>query len=209
MSRLHVEVIKIGGSLFSRPDFVPAMQRLLHDYQRDCKPGHRVFIVGGGPLVDALRGLDGEQPTDDVKTHWRAIELMDIAGKWVADRVPGLILVDSYKLLVQRCGGPGETLFLTSQFLKRVEPTLPGLRLGYGWCVSSDSIAARVAYSLAANRLRLYKSRPALPEEQSNLARASQQGLVDESFAQLAAGLAEVEFCLLPAGPQPGGSVGQ
>lgn len=192
-----IEVIKIGGSLLTRADFVPAMRRLLHEHSDSGETLHRVFIVGGGALVETLRQLDAAAPQDELQTHWQAIDLMDITGRWVAEHLQELTLVQQYDQLVDRCGHPGQSLFLASHFLRHVEPKLPGERLGQGWCVTSDSVAARIAHALGAVRLRLYKSRAATSDELSCWTVASQQGLVDESFPQVAQGIASIECCTL------------
>ena len=58
-------------------------------------------------------------------------------------------------------GKSGTLVFDVTGFMRQIEPRLQGSKLPYGWSVTSDSIAARVAAVLAAGELVLLK--PALP----------------------------------------------
>lgn len=195
-----IEVAKIGGSLLTRGDFVPAIRHWL-DARIQMQPGgHRVLLVGGGPLVDALRQLDGSTPLDDSDAHWRAIELMQIAGRIVGSWLPEWTAVESYDKLRRRTSKPGISLFFSEAFLLSTEPELPGRTLPTGWHVTSDSIAARLAICLGARRLLLLKSRGATPGERSHWDQAVAGGLVDAFFPHLAGLLPEVCFETLPDG---------
>lgn len=75
---------------------------------------------------------------------------------------------------------------------------MPGSTLPVGWQVTSDSIAARLAICLGADRLVLLKSREAMPGERSDWAQAVAGGLVDGCFPTFAAKLPEVRLETLP-----------
>ena len=60
MSAPSIQVVKIGGSLVSRPDFVPVLRQWLARKQQSEPQSHFVLVVGGGPLDAAVdRELDG------------------------------------------------------------------------------------------------------------------------------------------------------
>ena len=206
-----IHVVKIGGSLLTRPDVVGALRQWM-EAQEVVGPGiHRVMIVGGGALVNALRDLDGQHPLNVEVSHWMAIDLMEVAGRIVSHWIPEWKMEESWDSLVARCRTPGATLFLPSDFLRNNEPYLPGKRLPIGWQVTSDSIAARVAELLGAQRLTLLKS-------QSFSARSwvegARLGIVDSHFPEAVAPLPLVECQALPPteiaaiAPAPEGAVG-
>lgn len=193
-----IEVVKVGGSLLTRDDFVPAMRRWLEQASRSQPAVHRVLIVGGGALVDALRTLDATTPIDPDAAHWQAVRLMQVAGMVVGNWLPEWPLVDRYDDLLVRIAQPGVSLFLAEGFLRSEEPDLPGDLLPVGWQATSDSIAARLAICLKAGSLVLLKSREASTDEQSDWNRAADGGLVDECFPRLAKQLPVVRIQTLP-----------
>src|SRR5690606_36745333 len=112
---------KIGGSLLARDDFVSSLRHWLAQSRDTFPPVHRVLLVGGGPLVDVLRGLDARCPLPTATAHWRAIELMDFTGQLVADWFPDLPPVSDFAVLQERCQTSGTTLFLAGRFLRERE----------------------------------------------------------------------------------------
>ncbi len=182
MGRCDVEVVKVGGSLIGRQDFVPALRTWLRGRVVSDPNCHLVLVVGGGPLVDALRVLDHARPLATADAHWRAVELMEVTGRVVAAWFSEFVVADTFADLTARCTRPGVTLWLPLDFLQNDEPTLGGTVLEMGWHVTSDSIAARMAICLAAPRLRLLKSRLAVGREARNWAVAAEGGLVDAFF---------------------------
>jgi aspartokinase-like uncharacterized kinase len=190
-----VHVVKIGGSLLTRDDFAPAIRAWVGQ-QFEAESGtHVILLVGGGPLVDALREVDRLTPSDQTLVHWMAIELMEMTGKLVGDWMVKWPVESSLEGLRARCLGPGVTLFRPLDFLRHQEPRLEGTRLPVGWQVTSDSIAARLAEVLGAERLTLLKSQ--LPPEGS-WSDWGAQGYVDEHFARAASTLRQVSAELLP-----------
>lgn len=199
MSGVEVEVIKLGGSLVSRRDFVPAVCEWLEQQQASRPEDHRVLLVGGGPLVETLRQLDALRAISASDAHWRAIELMQVTGRMVAGWLPAMEVVESFCDLRRRCAQPGQTLLLPERFLMDDEPNLEGDVLEEGWHVTSDSIAARLAICLGAARLRLIKSRRPAAAEANDWALAAQNGLVDRFFPRLAQRICHVSCDLLPS----------
>ena len=78
-------------------------------------------------------------------------------------------------------------VFAVESFLRQQEPQLPGEKVSHDWRTTSDAIAARVATVTRANELVLLKSTPLPPGTSPHT--ASQQGLVDERFPFVTAGI--------------------
>lgn len=201
-TKIAIHVVKIGGSLLTRTDFVPALRRWINDECTANPASHLVLLVGGGALVDVLRGLDELRPIDPVLAHWSAIELMEITGELVHNWIPEWPIERSLQGVLARCTDPGVTLFLSRNFLREFEPQVPGPTLPAGWQVTSDSIAARVAEAIGAERLTLLKSqRP----PQGGWQELASLGYVDEHFPLAIASLGKVvaQELLFPASPPP------
>lgn len=198
MERVSIEVIKIGGSLLKHSNFVSALQRWLANSDSAGGSVHRVLLVGGGPLVDALRELDVRHPLPSATAHWRAIELMNVTGQLVSDWLPDIPSESDFGRLQARCQVPGTTLFIAGGFLREWEPNLPGDALPIGWHVTSDSIAARLAVVLGAFRLILLKSTaPPTSGGALCLRHLAAEGFVDPYLPTAAAPLSTVEFSTL------------
>jgi aspartokinase-like uncharacterized kinase len=176
-------VVKIGGSLLSRPGWPEAIASLMA-----AKPGPQLIVVGGGPVVDGLRTIDAAAPQPAAAMHWRAIEALGITARLVADAV-GLPLVESPETTV--------AAVLDASHWLRDSPGLPE-----GWHVTSDSIAAVVA-ARAGGGLLLAKSVPPPAAGLHDLAAA---GWIDAHFPEVAAAAGRItwaapaRFCL-KAGP--------
>ncbi|MGI9456746.1 MAG: hypothetical protein ACR2NU_09300 [Aeoliella sp.] len=199
MSTSIIEVVKVGGSLVGQPDFVPALQNWLLDRSRQHSNFHQVLVVGGGPFVAALRQLDAGRPMTDEFTHWKAIELMETIGRVIGHWMPELTVTEEFDTLRRRCDAPGTTLLLATTFLRNIEPSLPGTPLPAGWCVTSDSIAARLAIALNAPILTLLKSVVVDAKAiDGDWRLAVELGLVDEFFPTAIQGLRQVAFDTLP-----------
>ena len=190
-----VEVVKFGGSLLSRADYSCALAAWL---SAQPAPVHRVFVVGGGEPVEALRRVDARYPMGAEAAHWRAISLMQENARCLGDQLPQLVRAETLARLRARLATPGNSLLLPEAFLREEEPYAPGTPLPTGWHVTSDSIAARLAVLLGARRLRLLKSRSPSSAELCDWNVASRRGLVDPFFPRLAGDIPQVTCELLP-----------
>jgi len=171
-------VVKVGGSLLSRPGWPHRLTSLVaaHD-GRVCR-----IVVGGGGVVDGLRSIDRAAPQPPELMHALAIDGMRLTARLVSAAV-GLPLV----------AGVWEP---AGRAVLDVPAWLDGgaaSRLPVGWHVTSDSIAARVAVENAAGLL-LVKSvpPPPCPGEPNLLAALAEAGWVDPHFPEAAAELGEI-----------------
>lgn len=190
-------VIKFGGSALGTPDWANRFRAWLGSKTASYENSHFVVIVGGGPLVDGLRTIDKQVRLDDSTAHWAAIRLMDEAARLVAAAFGDLELCHRYDDLLTRIYRPGVTILAVSQFLREIDPSLPGGPLPESWDVTSDSIAGRVAIALGARELILLKPRfVEAPGE--NVAALVAAGVVDRHFSALYGRIPLVRIDFLP-----------
>jgi aspartokinase-like uncharacterized kinase len=187
-----LRVVKLGGSLLDLPDL---------SYRMNCwlgeQPvGSNVIVVGGGIWAEAVRTIDLVHKMDEVAAHWLCIRAMSISAHLAATLLD-LPVVDERSELMTNRSHCSNCVFDTHRFLKHDEPSLPGTPLPHGWHVTSDSIAARLADTLAADELVLLKS--TLPRAPFDLASAIAQKLVDPWFPQAAQSLKRVRVVDLRA----------
>jgi 5-(aminomethyl)-3-furanmethanol phosphate kinase len=187
MTTMDIRVVKLGGSLLADSDVAVRYRRWLNTQ----RPARNVLIVGGGKLVEVLRRTDETHSLDQSLLHWLAIDCMGINARLMAGLLGEAELVAEWNGLRRRLlqmlpeGKSGTLIFDVTGFMRQIEPRLQGSKLPYGWSVTSDSIAARVAAALAAGELVLLKS--ALPAEEPQTTQAlADMGYVDETFPIIA-----------------------
>jgi len=195
---LPIRIVKVGGSLFDLPDL---RERLLAwiDFGPQALT---VLLAGGGEMADLLRRAQGLHGLRDETAHWLCIEAMGLTAHWLA-----AVLEDStvFSRLadLQQASDQGLTttcVFDPRSFLKRDEAQVSGQRLPEDWSVTSDSIAARLAFAIQAAELILLKSQPVPDHEQ--LQHLADIGFVDAFFPQAAMNLPRVRFVNLRSGTQ-------
>jgi len=183
-------VLKVGGSLLSRPDW-PALLASLR-----AARGHEAccLVVGGGAVVDGLRAFDRALPQPPQLMHDLAIDAMRLTARLVAAA-----------LNVPLAAAPpddGSVAVLDVPAWLRIgsrATTLP-----VGWQVTSDAIAARVAVEHGGSLL-LAKSAPPppCPDDVDLLSSLARAGWVDGHFPVAARPLATIEWAAptgLPVG---------
>ncbi|MFV1968864.1 MAG: hypothetical protein ACC628_25885, partial [Pirellulaceae bacterium] len=169
-------------------------------------PANNVLIAGGGPLVDLIRKVDQPLRLDAEKVHWACISVLAASARLMAALLPEANLIESYAALRRQVEQPGTGLFVFSVegFLRIQEESPDGLKLPYGWEVTSDSIAASLAAAIDATELVLLKSTD-LPSSATR-ASAAASGLVDEYFPIASQKLAEIRWVNLRDGRKGVGS---
>ena len=184
----RVIVVKVGGSLLDLPDLALRLDGWLQMQPAAC----HVLIAGGGALADAVRAMDQRLQLGDETAHWLAIDCLQITANVVHTVLPASQLITDWESLAAAVHGlPQRIVFAPAQFLRHVEPTLPGDRLSHSWRVSSDSIAARIARALNADSLVLLKSQSA--ETDGSPDAWATAGFVDEAFPAVAAELPRLQ----------------
>ena len=186
-----LRVVKVGGSLldFSR------LVATLSEWLGLQTPMRNVLVVGGSVWADEVRRLDARGRLSSTTAHWLAIRSMKLTSWLLCQMLPQAVFVDQLASLHRAVGpvapDPVTTIFDCEQFLREVEPQLPGRPLPVGWQVTSDSIAARLAEAIRARELVLLKS---TDPPVGSLNQAAREGLVDAHFPQAAVPLARVRW---------------
>lgn len=180
-------IVKFGGSLLGRGDWPDLAATLLGDLPR-------TLVVGGGPVVDALRAIDRASPRPEPLMHRLAIDGMGITARLVAATL-GIPLVAS--------PGPRPAVLDMAAWLA-AHPDLAG-DVPQSWQATSDTLAACVAGR--CGRLILAKSVPpplALDADgdAASLRVLSAAGWVDDHFPTAATRLGQVAWAS-PAGRAP------
>ncbi|MCA9235991.1 MAG: hypothetical protein KDA44_11000 [Planctomycetales bacterium] len=203
MRETIVRVVKIGGSLFDLPD----LPERLWKWMAVQSPAHHVLVAGGGKLVNVVREWDRQKTLDDAAAHWMCVDLLTVTAHFLHDRLPEIPLVEDDRLLCQRVGQQGATIFGPARWMRHSEPALPGVWLPSSWSTTSDAIAGRLAVALRAQEFVLMKS--TLPPrrmawELSALAAAE---YIDPILAQMAPDLPPTWFVNLRKDPPETGRV--
>jgi aspartokinase-like uncharacterized kinase len=181
-------VVKIGGSLLTRPGLPVRLPRWL----RETFPDSQVnVVVGGGAMIEAFRRLDAIHSLDAAEMHWRCIRALRHTAEIVAGWIPDAVWVgtpEGYATHVrdsrsaERRSG-GLFVFAVDAFYGPQS----GAPMPCDWSTTSDSIAAWLAIRMTASRLVLVKSCP-IPES-SDLAEWASLGIVDPYLPELAGGM--------------------
>lgn len=172
---MSTTVVKIGGSLLTRPELPRQLGTWLARRERAA------VIVGGGEMIDAVRRWDTVHQPDPVHTHWRCVRMLRHTAELVAEWLPAATLIETRQQfetyrLEQPAGihvVPPDTFY---------HPDSDD-RLPCDWTTTSDSIAGLLVRKLRARNLVLWKSCP-LPEG-LDLAAATARGIVDPVLAGL------------------------
>jgi aspartokinase-like uncharacterized kinase len=183
-AQIRGRVVKLGGSLLTRPTWpadIASLLAALHD-QADGGPAP-VIVVGGGPVVDGLRAVDHAAPRPPALMHDLAIEAMRLTGRIVAEalRLPTIATIEA--------DPTGPAILDVGTWLAT---TGAGSRVSHGWDATSDSIAAVVAETIG-RELVLVKSVPP-PCPNQDLAALAAAGWVDDCFPSAAALLSQIAW---------------
>lgn len=202
-----IRVVKVGGSLFDVPELPERLRRWLAAQSA----AHHVLVAGGGLLVDQVRKWGAAEPIDEAAAHWMCVDLLTVTAHVLHAWLPEIPLVEDDRLLCQRVGTVGATIFGPAPWMRHSEPGLPGVWLPCSWDTTSDAIAGRLATALAADEFVLLKSRLPRPRAAVELSTLAATGYVDPMLAQMAAELPStrlVDFRALPPQefrlPRPG-----
>ena len=198
-----IRVVKVGGSLFDLPDLP---ERLLAWMERQT-PAHHVLVAGGGELVETIRKWHRQRALDATAAHWMCVDLMTVSAHFLHDRLPQVPLVEDDRLLCQRVGEQGVTIFGPAPWMRSAEPALPGVWLPSDWVTTSDAIAGRLAVALRAHEFVLMKS--VLPPRRSGweLSALAASEFIDPILAQMAPELPTTRLVNMRSQPPAEGRV--
>jgi aspartokinase-like uncharacterized kinase len=197
MSSLPVRVVKVGCSLFERPD----LRGQLLAWLAEQPPAVHLFLAGAGELADSIKNWDVRFQIGEEESHWLCIRALRVTAR-VLQHVFGSPLLDDWRTVpgwIAEARAAGQTrgaVLDVWPFLRHIEPTLPPEPLPHTWQVTTDSIAARVAEALNADELILLKSRAANTEEES-FAELAELGFVDDYFPVIAPRIKRVTLARL------------
>ena len=191
---LPLQIIKIGGSLLGTTSNRSGLKNAEQWLARQTD-SINVVIIGGGHTVDHLRRWQRQFNLTEGQAHLNAVQVMSLNTLKFARASCISTVTENWNELTnisQHAGAnPTTIMFDCLSFIRDVEPTLGGTPLASDWSCTSDSIAARIAKLLGADRLTLLKSRTACSGDLRTLRYAN---YVDRSFPQMAAAIKSVTF---------------
>lgn len=180
-------VVKVGGSLLAWSEFPDRMREFLDKLGNV----HVILVVGGGATVDLVRDLDAAHRIGECRSHSLALRALDLTSHILAALIPGLeVVTNRHESNDAHVRGKipvlSPLLFMTEIDIRSAKP------LKESWDVTTDSIAARLAEYLGAERLILLKS-VGINGARSRL-EAAATGLVDPAFPEASQLLERVEI---------------
>ena len=164
-------------------------------------PMRNVWIVGGGKLINALRGLHAQHDLGEADTHWQAVDLLDITTQVVAKRFPQWPVCEDLQELVTATQHNDNMLFSVGRWL-RTRSDVPE-----SWSVTTDSIAALLARDLSATECVLLKSTLPTGPKSPTLLQLATERYCDDYFTVAAAGLERIRLVDFRASDMPDRSV--
>jgi aspartokinase-like uncharacterized kinase len=192
-----IRVVKVGGSLLDLPHLPQRLRAWLAAQPR----AHNVIVPGGGPLVEQVRAWHAELAIEETAAHWMCVDLLTVTAHLLHAWMPEIPLVEDDRLLCQRVGEEGATIFGPAPWVRHSEPGLPGTWLPTDWNTTSDSIAGRLAVALRADEFVLLKSD--LPRRKAGLelSALAAVGYIDPILAQMAPELPPTRLVNLRSNP--------
>lgn len=185
-------VVKVGGSLLSRPNLPSDLDRWLVQQTS----AETAVIVGGGARVDAVRRSDQLAPGNQIDIHWKCVDLLEQTRNHMATLIDWDTVSTSEEL--DRCidvGFPSDrpTLVSVCSFYdRRTRVDVP-----LDWRTTSDTIAAILAIRAKADELVLLKSCEVDPC--ADIQSLADRGIVDEALPQVGQDIALIRVERLDA----------
>ncbi|MBX3437145.1 MAG: hypothetical protein KF861_06625 [Planctomycetaceae bacterium] len=175
-------VIKVGGSLLSRPDLAVR----LHGLFTKLQPARLLIVSGGGEAADIVRSWQGPHQLTDEQAHWLALRAVSLNEQLLSQILADAVVVASRDGMQDAWHVSRIPILASEKFLRQAESS-SAISLPHDWSATSDSIAAWVAQQLGVQHLVLCKSCDL--SGPMTLSAAAAQGLVDQQFPTCAAGL--------------------
>jgi 5-(aminomethyl)-3-furanmethanol phosphate kinase len=170
-------VVKLGGSLTGDPLLAQWLALLAQ------LGGGRVTVVcGGGRFADEVRHAQALWQFDDTAAHNMAVLAMAQTAYMAQSLNPQLQLASSEAEIRRVLHGGHTAVWLPMEWIRAQADALAN------WDLTADSMAVHLARQLNAERLVMVKS--CAIDSAATLAQLSQQGVLDQRFASIAAGAA-------------------
>lgn len=189
-----IVVMKVGGSLLDWP-LLP--QRLLESL-RLFEGSKVVLVVGGGQAAELVRAFDQIHALGETLAHALALESLNLTSRLLAMLVPDSEVVETISDIAAAWSKGNIPVFAPGVFMNAIDSTLND-PLPRTWNTTTDSIAARVARTIDADRLVLLKS-SSFPEGRTRV-EAALAGFVDPHFPAASATFPSVDVINLRAQP--------
>ena len=165
--QIPTRVVKLGGSLLKCSDLPERLEHFL-----SALPESRnVIIVGGGELVNTVRGWHEAHDLSEPWSHHSSIRLMSETARLLREICPNLHYTERIRDIARQ----GNTILDCHSHLTQHS------QIEASWKATSDSIAAEIAQLLEAQELWLLKSISPTTRSVSDWV---QNGIVDQQFAQ-------------------------
>lgn len=143
---MNATVVKVGGSIASFPERLRSLCSKLSEISKK----HRLIVIpGGGEFADVVRNLDKMFFLSCSVTHKMAILSMDQYGLMLSDLTPNSVTIGKLEEIKSVLDSGRLPVFLPSKLFFDEDP------LENSWNVTSDSIAAYIAYRLNVSRVLL------------------------------------------------------
>jgi aspartokinase-like uncharacterized kinase len=171
----------LGGSLLNWAEFPNRLRQWLQAHPHPCN----LLVVGGGEVIEAIRGINSIFQLDSVRTHWLCIDLLATTAEIAWQLLPEFEFVDTPDKLQAFLGRSPEHPSSSSNAIVAVSSfygrTLSSSSLPTDWSTTSDSLAALLTTSIGASELILLKS-TGVPPHAGTIQAWAESGLVDGAF---------------------------
>ena len=189
-----IVLMKVGGSLLDWP-LLP--RRLLESF-RLYEGAKIAIVVGGGQAADLVRDFDRIHALGETQAHALALESLNLTARMLAMVMPNSEVVDSVSDLAIAWKRGSLPIVAPGEFMNTIDTTLED-PLPRTWNTTTDSIAARLARTIAADRLVLLKSESILGD--GTRAEEARVGYVDANFPMASASFASIDVINLRSYP--------
>ena len=187
---MNRRVIKLGGSLLDLPDLAVRLEEWL-----EANPAQdNLLVVGGGPIVEAMKLLDRVHRLNQTQVHWWCIELLEYSARIVGCLLPQSLALRTPQQLAEHLHRSSQTvnpdvvLVHVSSFYSQPLSGTPGSLadlLPHSWHTTTDSLAALLCRQVEADELVLMKS-TTVANPCNDAPAWCRAGIVDEAFPELA-----------------------
>ena len=187
-------VVKVGGSLFARDNFVADLRQWL---QSQGAAGNWL-VFGGGERIDRIRDQDAVNPRDSVQVHWQCVESLestfDDGIAWFPDFASVRTRAEFQRIYELADAPPRNVIVNVRAFYRPADAEQP---LPQSWDTTSDAIAGLLATQIDADELVLLKSCEISPTSQ--LSELAERGIVDPVISGVAKDIPAIRVVRLPS----------